>query len=166
MSIADELTKLEALRRSGALSDTEFGRAKEAVLSGGAAPRGDAVDALRDEAELARIDREWQIERENYLVTGRNGWGRHVPTTWEGLLTAVVGGAFGLFWTVMAVGITSGAPDEGPFAVAKVFFPLFGVVFVVGAIGYGVFVCARARQYEAAHEQYRARRARAGGSSG
>src|SRR5579883_2910582 len=139
MSIADELMKLEDLRRSGALSDAEFARAKEAVLAGRSGVADDPAGALRGEAELARIDREWALERENYLVSGRYGWGRHVPTTWEGVLTAVVGGGFGLFWTVTAAGITSAAPDEGPFAVAKVFFPLFGVVFVVGAIGYGVF---------------------------
>src|SRR5262245_37691399 len=34
MSLADELMKLEELRRQGVLSEEEFARAKEAVLSG------------------------------------------------------------------------------------------------------------------------------------
>jgi len=38
MNIADELQKLEELRRTGALSDDEFARAKASVLSGSAAP--------------------------------------------------------------------------------------------------------------------------------
>jgi len=57
MSNADELSKLADLHQRGVLSDDEFARAKERVLSGGAsastasaasdAPAADAVNTLR-----------------------------------------------------------------------------------------------------------------------
>ncbi len=52
MSIADELTKLDALRASGALSDAEFQRAKQRLLDGPPVPPVppsgiEAVNALR-----------------------------------------------------------------------------------------------------------------------
>jgi len=36
MSLAEEIERLEALRRNGSLSDKEFARAKERMLGGGA----------------------------------------------------------------------------------------------------------------------------------
>ena len=49
MSIADELTKLDALRASGALSDAEFQRAKQHLLDGHPSPPPGfaTVNALR-----------------------------------------------------------------------------------------------------------------------
>ena len=43
MSLADELAKLEDLRRTGALTDTEFAQAKAKLLAGGAPAASDAV---------------------------------------------------------------------------------------------------------------------------
>lgn len=44
---------------------------------------------------------------------------------------------FGVLWTIMAIAITSGAPSHGPFAVAKIVFPLFGVLFILAALFVG-----------------------------
>jgi hypothetical protein len=60
----------------------------------------------------------------------------------------------------MAVSITGNAPDFGAFAAAKVFFPLFGVVFTLAAIGYGIYACTIAQKYEEAFAAYKAQRAR------
>lgn len=165
MSLADELAKLEDLRRSGALTDAEFTQAKAKLLAGGA-PATDAVaDRLADQLaetryqnELERVDREWQIEREKYMVADKYGR-RHIPTTGTGKLTAVGGGIFGAFWTIMAFSITSGAPDAGPFSIAKIFFPLFGVAFTIGAIAYGIHLTGKAEAYNRAFAAYQARRA-------
>jgi hypothetical protein len=135
------------------------------VLAGSNAPPGeplgqhlsDQLAEVRYQNELARIDREWQIERERYMIADRYGR-RHVPTAGMGLGAAVVGGAFGVFWTVMAFSITSGGPDFGGFGFAKVAMPLFGVVFTVAAIGYGLHAYSKAQQYEKAHAAYQARR--------
>ena len=166
MSLADDLMKLEDLRRTGALTDTEFAQAKAKLLAAGAPAPGDAVAEklgeqlaeTRYQNELERIDREWQIEREHFMVADKHGR-RHIPTVGTGQLTAVGGGLFGVFWTVMAFGITSGAPDVGPFSIAKVFFPLFGVVFTVGAMVYGVHLVNKANAYNKAFAAYQKRRA-------
>src|SRR4051794_35230267 len=107
MSLVDELTKLEELRRSGALTDAEFAQAKAALLAGASAPAAadrplqEHLAEVKRQNELAEIDRAWQIERQQYLITDRYGRGQ-VPTPAMGVLTAVLGGMFGLFWTVMA----------------------------------------------------------------
>jgi hypothetical protein len=167
MSLVDELAKLEELRRSGALSEAEFTKAKTVLLS--APPAGseqqlgdhlaDQLAEVRYQNELAQIDREWQFERQQYLIRGQYGTAQ-VPTAGMGIATAIVGGVFGVFWTITAVSITGDAPDFGAFAAAKVFFPLFGVVFTLVAIGYGMYAFSRAQKYEEAFAAYKARRAR------
>jgi hypothetical protein len=164
MSLADELQKLDDLRRRGTLTAAEFERAKAALLAGDSADVGghlaDQLAEVRHQNDLAQIDREWEIERQQYLVTGKHGR-QFVPTTGTGLMSAVGGGAFGIFWTVMAVSIMSGAPTDGAFGAAKVFFPLFGVVFTLIAIGWGVYCYLRAQKYDAAFQAYQDRRGRA-----
>jgi hypothetical protein len=75
-----------------------------------------------------------------------------------GIGGAVVGGVFGVFWTIMAFAITGSAPDEGPFTIAKVIFPLLGVLFTGAAIGYGIYCYSRAQRYQQAFQAYQARR--------
>jgi hypothetical protein len=168
MSFGDELMKLEELRRSGTLSEDEFAKAKAALINGAsAAPEQELggqmaaqLAEVRHQNEVARIDREWEIEQQQYLVRGRYG-NASVPTPAMGIGMAVIGGVFGLFWTIMAVGITGGAPDDGPFGIAKIFFPLFGVVFIVAVVGGGIYTFSRAQKYQEAFAAYKARRARA-----
>ena len=100
--MADELQKLEDLRRGGTLSDAEFQQAKATLLSGAAAPAeqplgrhlSDQLAEVRYQNELTRIDREWEIARQQYLVADRYGH-RHVPTVGMGIGTAVIGGSSG-----------------------------------------------------------------------
>jgi hypothetical protein len=96
MSIADELTKLEELRRSGALSDVEFAKAKAALLSGSSGQTeqplaqhlSEQLAEVKHQNELARIDREWEIEQAQYLIVDRYG-GRHIPTAGMGIGVAI-----------------------------------------------------------------------------
>jgi hypothetical protein len=165
MGLADELQKLEQLHRSGSLTDAEFSQAKAALLANPSAPAdetlgqhlSDQLAEVRHQNELARHDREWEIEKQQYLVAGRYGR-RYVPTAGMGIGTAVAGGVFGLIWTVMAIAITSRAPDVMPFAISKVVFPLFGVVFIAAAIGWGFYCFSRAKKYEQAFRAYQSRR--------
>src|SRR5437868_159166 len=131
MSIADELGKLEELRRSGALTDEEFARAKARVLAGDAVPRPED-DTLRDhlaelkrENEVARLDREWQIERERYQMTGRSGY-RYTPSKASSVFMGLAIVGFGIIWTMTAFTMAHGFPD-GPAAL----FPLAGVLFIL-----------------------------------
>lgn len=165
MSIADELQKLEELRRGGSLTDEEFAQAKARVLAGSSSSPGEQAGQqlsehlaeVRHQNELARVDREWEMERQKYFITDRYGR-RHIPTSGMGIGIAAVGGIFGLLWTIMAISITGSGPADGPFGVARVVFPLFGVVLIVGAIGYGIYCYSRAQEYEKALAAYQSRR--------
>ena len=165
MSIADELTKLEDLRRNGTLSEAEFAKAKELLLNSPPPPSQEPLvqhlaqqqAEIKHQNELARIDREWEMQKQQYYVTTRYGV-RQLPTTGMGIGIAVVGGVFGVFWTIMAFAITSGAPNVGPFAIVKIIFPLFGVLFTGAAIVFGIVCNIRAKKYQEAYEAYQRRR--------
>jgi hypothetical protein len=165
MGLADEIQQLADLRHQGTLTDAEFEQAKAALLAGLTSPAqqplgdhlSEQMSEVRHENKLARIDREWEIDRRQYLITDKHGH-QLVPTSLMGIGSAVLGGIFGVIWTSIAISITSGAPDFGPFAIAKVAFPLFGVVFTVFAIGWGLRCHSRAQQYDAAFRAYQARR--------
>jgi hypothetical protein len=162
MNLADELRKLDDLRRSGVLSDAEFQQAKALLLAGGAAPAeqpssqvlSDQLAEVRHQNELTRIDREWEIERQQYLVRGQYDR-RDVPTAGMGIMTAVVGGSFGLIWLVMALTMMSEAPFP---TILRIGFPLFGVFFIVVAISSGMTSYSRAEKYDAAFQAYKSRR--------
>ena len=170
MSFAEELQKLEGLRWNGTLTDAEFAQAKAALLAKlshppalppdatAAAKLGEQLAEVRYQNELERIDREWEAEKERYTVPGQNGR-REIPTAGGGIAGGVIIGVFGTFWTLMALAITGGAPSQGPFALAKVFFPLFGVAFTVGGIWLGVHTYKKAALYNQAFEAYQKRRA-------
>ena len=115
------------------------------------------VEELSSQSDVAALDGEWELERENYMVTDNNGR-RQVPT--EG--TAIAGGimitVFGSIWTAMACGMTSAAPDVGPFSLVKIAFPLFGVGFVIFGVVLSVIGHSKARDYKRAHRRYQRRR--------
>lgn len=157
MSLADELLKLEDLRDRGTLSASEFQDAKALLLGGEANPAlpqfNESLEQLRREAEIARIDREWEIERKDYLVRGKYG-STHVPTVGVGIGAALVGGGFGAVWTIFAGVLTS----QIPFPLVGILFPLFGVIFTLFAIGWGIVCINRALHYTKAHAAYQIRR--------
>lgn len=166
MSLADELHKLEALRRAGTLTDAEFAQAKALLLAGQPAPGQTLGQQLTDQLaemqyqnELARIDREWANERESYYVTGRHGQ-RSLPSAGAGIATAVIGGGFGAFWTFTAYSMSQAGPRLGNGVSPGDVMPLFGVMLTLAAVGYGIYLYSRAQAYEQALAAYHARRAR------
>jgi len=81
MSIAEEIKKLDNLRRNGTLSHEEFEIAKRKVLEGPQdVTESDHLEEIKAQNEVAQLDREWQIEREKYLITGKYG-NKHIPRT-------------------------------------------------------------------------------------
>jgi hypothetical protein len=176
MSIADELAKLEELRRSGALTEAEFASAKKALLAAPAAPAaapepalGDHLAAQLDEVrfqnELAQLDREWEIERERYTVAGRYGV-RYVPTTGGAAVGGLLVVGFGIIWTIMAFVMAQGGsrflanhPMAGESeSMIPWLFPIFGVLFIVAGVVMTVSAHAKAQKYEQAHAAYQRRR--------
>ncbi|HZT78776.1 MAG TPA: hypothetical protein VFA26_01020 [Gemmataceae bacterium] len=109
-------------------------------------PVADQLAEIRYQNEIARIDREWQMEREQYLIRGR--YGSYVPSPGGSVLGGMVVVVFGIIWTMMAVSM--GAP---------LFFPLFGLVFIFLGIGVSLWSHSKAVSYREAFERYRRRRA-------
>jgi len=109
------------------------------------------LEQLEHESELARIDREWDRERERYMVLSRYGR-RYVPSAAAAVVMGVLGIGFGLFWTVMTLNVGGGLGGA---------FSPFGVLFVCLAAGLSVHQFNKARRYQAAYEAYQRRRAAA-----
>ena len=109
------------------------------------------VNNLSGLSELAALDREWELERENYMVTSKHG-GKHIPSEAGSIGGGVVITLFGCFWTVMALIVTSFIP------IINVVFPLFGIVFVIAGIASSMSSYNKAGDYRRAQELYRRRR--------
>jgi hypothetical protein len=153
MVISDEIRKLQDLHSSGALTDDEFTQAKARVLSSERSvresqglPLQEHLQHVEFQQELERIDREWDIERRQYVVTGRYG-GEHVPSEGSSMIGALVIGGFGLAWTI-------GAASMG----APAIFPVFGVVFILLGVGNCISAFGKAGEYQQAYKLYQQRR--------
>jgi len=62
------------------------------------------VETLKLQNRLERLDRDWMLERDQYLVRGKDG-GRHLPSKTGVLIMLVFVVGFGIFWTVSAAEI-------------------------------------------------------------
>ena len=160
MSLADELQKLEQLRQAGTLSTAEFAQAKATLLNTvvSITDSGKLVQ-LTKEAELARIDREWELEKQSFNVLSRYGIQQR-PTKAGGIGSALFGGAFGAFWTYTAASITSSGSNFAPFNVMQIVFPIFGVIFTLYVIWTGISMYFKAQGYDLAQQAYLERRAK------
>ena len=116
---------------------------------------------VRIQNELERIDREWEIERRQYQIIGRYGRS-FIPTIGTGISTAIVGGLFGIFWTVTALTITNATShfgiEDGPFSIINTFFPLIGILITITAIWRGIYCCLLAQNHNVAYQAYQQRR--------
>jgi LSD1 subclass zinc finger protein len=117
----------------------------------------DQVERLTLQNQLEMLDRKWESERRSFMVRGKNG-SRQMPAkglAWASGAAAVL---FGGLWTIMAIAITSSAPNEGPFRIAKFVFPLFGVAFILAGLFGSAMIFHRANQFESAQKEYYRRR--------
>ena len=106
MSVADELTKLETLHVNGALSDSEYAKAKELVLSGmpcGAAARNVDRGNSTSDANFLREFRRSSQDRILGGICGALGARTPVPSwTWRvGFCLMCVAYGFGLLAYVL-----------------------------------------------------------------
>jgi len=103
---------------------------------------GQKLEVLRVQNELERLDREWTLERENYMLTGKGG-GRSVPSATGSIIGGIVAVAFMIFW----IGGASSAGAPAPF----VLFGVAGLVFAIFAMINGV---SKAGAHETAEQRY------------
>jgi DNA-directed RNA polymerase subunit RPC12/RpoP len=117
------------------------------------------VEKLTRQNEIDALDREWEAEKERFMVTGKHGH-RHLPTRTGSLAGGIMITVFGIFWTAMAAGIAgfTGRFGGGPFGRLFSCFPLFGVVFIVFGIGMSIISYNKAGEYEKALRRYNQRR--------
>ena len=120
----------------GSRATTELVRAMHEGLS-------QKLDVLRVQNDLERLDREWNMERENYMVTAKNG-NRSVPSTMGSAAIGIFMAIAGIAWTVFAV--SNGAPG---------FFAFFGVVFVAIAVISSIGGFFKASAHDTAEQRYR-----------
>lgn len=155
MSISEELQKLSELYQAGTLTREEFEVAKRKVLespqSTYSPAEQDQLEAIMLQNQIAQLDRQWEIERNDYMIRGQHGHS-YIP----GKTTSILGGGvvviFGIFWTFMAASISSRTP--GPTSV----FPLFGILFIFFGIGVSIYAFMKAEQHDAAKKRYQRKR--------
>ncbi len=151
MTISDEIQKLEELRSNGILSQQEFEIAKRRVVEGSLGnAASDHLEEIKAQNEVAQLDREWALERENYMVRGQHGH-KHIPSKFGSLFWGLFIVGFGIFWTAMAM------PVMGFGGVVSI-FPLFGVLFILIGVGTSIDAFVKAGQYEEAQERYQRHR--------
>jgi len=139
-----------AVKRTASSAFTE--EADDAPLRQIAGTMQEQLGEIKQQNAVAQLDREWMMEREQYMITGRYGR-RHLPTQGMSLIGGIVIVAFGLLWTAFAATITQGF---GPVGTC---FPLFGVVFVLAGLAMSIYSYAVAGRYRQAYHQYQRRRA-------
>jgi len=108
---------------------------------------------IRLQNEIERIDREWEQERDRYMISHKNGT-KTEPNATMGIVMAIGAGLFVLVWIGFAASM--GAPGE---------FLCFGCVFVVVVALMGVTQVNKAKEYESAYARYRKRRSDAANAS-
>lgn len=109
----------------------------------------ETLDEMRRYDEVAAIDREWELEREQFMVEGKDG-ARRLPSSGSAVVGAIGAVAFGVFW----FWITADAP--GPPGVGIVGFLFAGIGVVSACVSH-----SKTEAYRQAHREYRARRERA-----
>lgn len=119
----------------------------------------DQLKELNSHQRLEALERDWQSRRLGFMMTGKNGRS-YTPSKAIAIGSSIAMATFGVLWTVMAIAITSSAPNFGPFAVAKVIFPLFGLVFIGGAVFAGIKGYRMSEKLEHAQQDYQRERQR------
>jgi hypothetical protein len=112
----------------------------------------DRLEYMERQNELARIDREWDMERERYMLYSRYGR-RNVPSTTTSIVVGVIFGTMGIgMIAVGLVGAVLGRSPEGLVCcLPGLFFLLIGTVAAV--VNYG-----QAQRYQRAYQEYLDRR--------
>lgn len=167
MSIADDLKQLETLLQNGTLTQDEFQLAKRRLLEdSGSGESSRAVrfpvtsqteatrhlEMIQMQNAVAQLDREWELEREDYMVVGKYGR-RYIPNKVTSVLGGLFAAGFGIFWTMIA----SSMPRMPGNSVSSL-LPFAGVGFTLFGAGMGIWGFIVSERYEAAFERYQSRR--------
>jgi LSD1 subclass zinc finger protein len=100
---------------------------------------------LRRNSELERLDREWEQERQQYMIRGQHGEVQE-PSIVGSMIAGVLLTVFSVFW--IGVASNAGAPVA-----------LIGVVFLIVGIAVAINGSTKARNLAAGRQRYQRRRA-------
>ncbi|QDV84059.1 hypothetical protein [Stieleria sp.] len=114
------------------------------------------VAEIKSSSEIKELDSRWQQERLSHMVTGKHGH-QSLPTKTGAVAGGVMVAVFGLFWTIMATGISGAGSRMGAPGVFRI-FPLFGVLFIAFGVFMAFRIYSRADTYERANQQYLSKR--------
>jgi hypothetical protein len=103
--------------------------------------------------DLARLDHEWELERERYLRTTRSGR-RYVPTVDRSIYTGLLAVVGGIVWITLTSNIFPNTEGYG------LFFPLVGLAFMGIGLWLSVSNYNLAQRHEQAQAAYLERRQR------
>ncbi|MAG93808.1 MAG: hypothetical protein CMJ48_08680 [Planctomycetaceae bacterium] len=130
-----------AIRRTDSTSFTE----ELEQLSGQTEELAEQVRVLTRQNQVTELDRNWDRQKERYMVTNKHGVKR-LPTETGALFGGIVGGVIG----IVAVGFGASGGGAGPVVV--------GLAMIVFALFAGFSGYAKARNYRSAQRRYRRRR--------
>lgn len=125
----------------------------------------ETTEQLRIEQEISRLDREWQLGRERFMVRGKDGQ-LSVPGKTGVMFGGAIAVVFGIFWMLFAGGIAtligSGihAAGGGPLSLLPGLFPCFGLLFIGVAIFGTISAFRKADDFARHQQQYHAERSR------
>jgi len=104
------------------------------------------VRAIRASEELEQLDREWAMQRANYMVSGKDGE-MSVPGKGGAIMAGVVAVVGGGIWTAFAA-----------FMGAPIFFPLFGLLFIAMGLFTAGGIWMKATRFESGQRDYQYQR--------
>ncbi len=105
------------------------------------------LDVIRIQNEIEKLDREFAMERERHLVSGKDGT-KQEPSSISAIIGGVLAIVFAIFW--MGGASSAGAPP---------FFSAFGIIFIVAALVMIITSVAKSSSLDNARSRYESQRA-------
>lgn len=112
----------------------------------------DQVAQLTHQQRLADLDRQWDQQRESFMITNNHGR-KHLPNSAASTIGGIVAIGFGIVWMILTMSITANGPAGFP-----QIFPFFGI-FIIGMGIFGMIQNhSQATKYQEALARYQAER--------
>jgi hypothetical protein len=106
----------------------------------------DDLETIKMQNDLEQLDRQWSMNLQDYQVRGRDGH-YSIPSTAGAMIGGVLASVFAVIWIGFAVSM--GAP---------VFFPMFGVVFLLIVVVSSVIAVTKSVAYRENRANYERQR--------
>ena len=94
-------------------------------------------------------------ERKKHLIRSRTGELQE-PSAMQSMIVGVLGGGFGIVWTIFAYHMTRAVPftKNSAFGILEWVFPAFGILFTMILISVAFMHWKKVKSYQLAQERY------------